>query len=89
MIVEEVISKEHTQTQPSAELGPIEKRIMEQKQRVNPFKKSSVVSTTFEVRQSKRERKTNKAEREDKKRVEKEKEKEQQKLARLRGELGN
>jgi hypothetical protein len=29
MIVEEIISKDHTQIQPSAELGPIEKRIME------------------------------------------------------------
>jgi hypothetical protein len=34
----------------------IERRIAEQNKRVNPFKKSTVVSTTWEVRESKRNR---------------------------------
>lgn len=54
----------------------IEKRIAELKKRVNPFKKSAVVSTTWEVRESKRNRQKAKNERVEGKRKEKVKEKE-------------
>ena len=43
---------------------------------MNPFKKSSIVSTTFEVRQSKRDKDRNKQDRMDKNRKLKLKEKE-------------
>ena len=65
----------------------IEKRIAEQNMRINPFKKSAVVSTTWEVRESKRNRQKKKAEREENKRVTKVKEKEEVKLKKLRNEL--
>lgn len=66
-------------------MSVIEKRIAEQKKRVNPFKKSAVVSTTWEVRESKRNRQKAKNDRIEGKRKEKEKEKQQSKLNRLKG----
>lgn len=58
--------------QAEQEMGAIEKRIAEQNKRVNPFKKSSIVATTWEVRQSKRDKGRNKQDRMDnKKRQEK------------------
>lgn len=60
LIVEDVIQKASVKPrhllEKEEELGPIEKRIQEQKQRVNPFKKSAVYSTTFEIRQRNREK---------------------------------
>ena len=87
MIVEKVFAEEAT-TQPKQneeEMSVIEKRIAEQKKRVNPFKKSAVVSTTWEVRESKRNRQKAKNERVEGKRKEKMKEKEEAKLNRLKG----
>ena len=73
MIVEGVIEKVSVKTQEvlpeggEQQLSAIELRIQEQKRKVNPFKKSAVVSTTFEVRQSKRNRKRAREDRDEKK----------------------
>ena len=64
----------------------IEKRIAEQNKWVNPFKKSAVVSTTWEVRESKRNRQRAKSDRNEEKRKVKEREKDEAKLKRLRNE---
>ena len=72
-VVEQVIEKKEDRSaqlkrKAEEELGVIEKRIAEQKQRVNPFKKSAVVATTWEVRQSKRDKGRAKQDRLDQKR---------------------
>jgi len=61
LIVQDVIQKEvykpkHLIEQEQEQMTAIERRIAEQNKRVNPFKKSAVVSTTWEVRESKRNR---------------------------------
>jgi hypothetical protein len=66
-------------------MSVIEKRIAEQKKRVNPFKKSAVVSTTWEVRESKRNKQKAKQDRVEGKRQAKMKEKDDEKLKKLRG----
>ena len=61
LIVQDVIQKEvykpiYLIEQEQEQMTAIEWRIAEQNKRVNPFKKSAVVSTTWEVRESKRNR---------------------------------